>query len=79
MPTISDHDCIIDEHILQHIQPVLRFINHAAVLKSTKDNILIFEYKSSLRHIIGARDSMLVIAKQCFPEIKVCVCIYVLV
>lgn len=36
-----------------------------------QDNVLVFEYKSKMRHLIGVQASMTRIAQECFPELKV--------
>ena len=64
----TEEDYHIDEKIARKIQPVIRFVNHLARLRSTKDNVLIFEYKGVMRHLIGVRAMMMGIAKECFPE-----------
>jgi hypothetical protein len=35
-----------------------------------QDNVLLFNYKGPMRHIIGVRAMMINIAKGCFPEMK---------
>ena len=58
----------IDQRVVDKIQPLLDFVNHAAVLQSTKNNVLIFGYYGNMRHLIGIRANMIHIGKQCFPE-----------
>ena len=58
----------IDPKIVEKIQPVLDFANHAVELQSTKDNVLIFLYKGNMRHLIGVQANMKKIAKKYFPE-----------
>ena len=60
----------IDEKVVERIQPVLKYINHAGTLLSTKDGIIVMDYMGQMRHIIGIRATMLKIAKECCPEIK---------
>jgi hypothetical protein len=43
-PSVRPEECEIDESIVTKIGPVLRFINHAAELKSTKVCMLLLEY-----------------------------------
>jgi hypothetical protein len=33
--------------------------------------VLLFNYKGNMRHIIGIRSMMIIIAKECFPEMQV--------
>ena len=61
----------IEPEKLSRIEPLINYINHAGELQSTKDNILIFDYRGTLRHIIGIRASMMELAKTCFPELEV--------
>jgi len=68
-PTTDSSQWFIDEAVVAEIQPLLRLVNHAAELRSTKDNVLVFEYKARLRHIVGIREMMLKTAKECFPKI----------
>lgn len=62
---------VIDQKVVEKIKPVLDYVNHCAELLSTKDGVLVFDYFGQMRHVIGIRDSMLHIAKQCYPEVKV--------
>jgi len=59
----------IDNTMVTKLEPLLKFCNHLAILKSTKDNILIFEYFGMIRNIIGIRSMMIKIAKECVPDI----------
>lgn len=61
----------IDQAIVHKIEPVMQYVNYAAKLRSTKDNILVFEYFGQMRHLLGIRESMYHIARQCWPEIQV--------
>ena len=70
-PTSGPEDWEIDESVLEKIQPLLLFINHAAILRSTKGNVLTFEYLGRMRHLIGIRDYMIHLGKQCFPDLVV--------
>ncbi len=62
-------DMIIDESILGKIGSVLLYVNHAAELVSTKDNVLVFDYKGQMRHIVGIRAAMMSICRDVCPEI----------
>jgi len=47
--------------------PLLYFVHYI------QDDMIIFNYLGThIRHIIGIRASMLHIAKQCYPQTKVC-------
>ena len=61
----------IEADVAAKLAPVIRFVNHAAKLRSTKDGVVIFDYLGQMRHLIGIRDFMLRIAKDCYPQIKV--------
>ena len=61
----------IDPAVATKIQPVVDFVNHCGRLLSTKDGIIVFEYFGQMRHILGIRDMMFRLARQCMPEIKV--------
>jgi hypothetical protein len=51
---IGNHaEWLIEESVVDKIQPLLKFINHAGELKSTRNNILVFDYKGLMRHIPG--------------------------
>ena len=52
-------------------QPLLYFSNHVADLLSTKDDVLLFEYRGQMRHIIGIRDMMIRVAAEQCPGITV--------
>ena len=58
----------IEQKVVDKIKPLLEFVNYAAELQSTKNNILVFRYHGNMRHLIGIRANMIHIAKQCFPE-----------
>lgn len=53
---------VIEQEKLAALKPVLDYVNFAAKLLSTKDNVLVFRYKAQMRHILGMRASMLQIA-----------------
>jgi len=67
-PQGNHAEWLIEESVVEKIQPLIKFINHAGVLQSTKNNILVFDYKGLMRHIPGIRSMMLSIAASCFPE-----------
>jgi hypothetical protein len=60
----------VDEAVVSEIRPVLDFANQAAELLSTRDGVLIFNYKGNMRQLLGIRDMMLSIAKDCYPGLK---------
>ena len=62
-------DLVIDESILSKIGPVMLYANHAAELLSTRNNILVFDYKGQMRHIVGMRAAMMKICREVCPEI----------
>lgn len=59
---------LIEEEKIASIQPVIDYANHVATLLSTKEDVIVFEYKGIMRHCLGIRSSMLRIAKQCYPD-----------
>jgi hypothetical protein len=59
---------LIEKEKIAHIQPVINYVNHAAKLLSTKDDVLVFHYKGNMRHLLGIRASMMRICKTCYPE-----------
>ena len=59
----------MDESILSKIGPVMLYANHAAELLSTRNNILVFDYKGQMRHIVGMRAAMMKICREVCPEI----------
>jgi hypothetical protein len=61
----------IDADVAAKLAPVIKFVNHAAKLRSTKNGVVVFDYLGQMRHIIGIRDFMFRIAKDCYPQIKV--------
>lgn len=61
----------IEEDKVQLLQPLIKFINHAGKLLSTKDDIIIFDYYGKMRDLAGIRVMMLGMAKECYPQIKV--------
>ena len=62
-------DCEFDEAIIAKIGPVLDYVNHGAELVSTRNNVLVFDYKGQMRHIVGIRAAMLELCKKVCPEI----------
>ena len=58
----------IDQRVVNEIQPLLEFVNHAAELQSTKNDVLVFYYYGNMRHLIGIRANMIQIAKKCYPN-----------
>ena len=46
---------VIEEGKLDAIAPVMAYVNHAATLLSTKDDVLVFRYKGNMRHLLGIR------------------------
>jgi hypothetical protein len=69
LPLEREEPFLICDKVLGKIEPVLRYVNHVAVLQSTRDNILVFDYRGQMRHIVGMRATMLQIARECFPEV----------
>eukprot|EP01038_Epipyxis_sp_PR26KG_P013449 gene13449-18033_t len=59
----------IEDWKVEKLSLVIEYVNHLAELKSTKDNIIVFEYKGQMRHLLGVRASMMSIAEECFPEV----------
>jgi len=66
-PTVSPEQWLVEEHKLPALRPVLDFANHVAALVSTRDDVLIFEYRGQMRHIVGIRDMMLKVAADSCP------------
>ncbi|KAJ1428835.1 hypothetical protein B484DRAFT_65478 [Ochromonadaceae sp. CCMP2298] len=60
---------LIETEKLAKLAPLIDYINHAGQLLSTKDNVVVFEYKGRMRHIIGVRASMMALAKKAYPEL----------
>ena len=60
---------MIEEAVLAKIGPVLKYVNHAADLLSTRDPVLVVDYRGQMRHIVGIRSAMLELCKECAPEI----------
>ena len=61
---------LIEEDKLEKIEPLIRFVNHVATLKSTKDDILVFEYHGIMRHLVGIHSTMTKLAKEHYPNYK---------
>lgn len=66
----DEADFEIESEVVDKIQPLLDFVGQAAILKSTKNNVLVFKYMSRMRHIIGVEGNMRQIAMECFPEME---------
>ena len=67
-PTLSPEEHEIDPKVVKIIGPVIQFANHMVVLQHAKDGLIIFEYKGLMRNLIGIRDMMKGIARDCYPE-----------
>lgn len=68
-PQGSPEDWEIDPAVVERLGPVLRMANEVAKLRSTKGNVLLFEYRGVMRHIAGIRATLFEVARQCFPEV----------
>lgn len=68
-PTSAADAWRVDPAVAARIGPLLLFVNHAAALRCTRGNVLTFEYLGQMRHLIGIRETMLTIGRQCFPEL----------
>lgn len=68
-PQGNASDWEIDPAVVEQIGPVLRMANEIVKLRSTKGNILLFEYRGVMRHIAGIRATLFEVARQCFPEV----------
>lgn len=62
---------LIEVAKVDRIQALLDYLNTCAELKSTKDDIFLFDYYGPLKHIIGMMATCLQIATECYPQTKV--------